>query len=80
VRLIVWCEAASIRSNPTRPSWLPGTVRRLQSRIGTPGLCAASAAAGGADMVVRVKCARSPLLPSRIMSPQTSERIYPEPL
>ena len=32
-----------------------------------------------ADIVVRVKCARSPLLPPRIMSRETSERIYPEP-
>ena len=32
------------------------------------------------DMVARVKCARSLLLPPRIMSRQTSERIYPEPL
>jgi hypothetical protein len=31
-------------------------------------------------MVARVKCASILLLPPRIMSRQTSERIYPEPL
>jgi hypothetical protein len=85
VRLIIWCAECGHQVEPD-PGEIAcsGMAPKFPCSIGAPGLFPlrqpASRYGGEQGQVARVKCARSPLLPLRIMSRQASERIYPEPL
>jgi hypothetical protein len=76
VRLMVWRKECQHRVEPDPAEQITSAMFTEMAAPKRP--CSIGASAGlflggsrQADMVARVKCARGPLLPPRIMSPQT---------
>jgi hypothetical protein len=67
VRLIVWSRIAAIKSSPIRPRWLLGAAPKPVLDLPERLVCS-KCDSRQADMVVRVKCARGPLPPPRILA------------